>query len=68
LSEDLAAVLGSAPPAAVAALPDADRRALVAVIEAALERQSADLAESFHRTLRHIPFPLRGVVKKVLIG
>ena len=23
---------------------------------------------SFHATLKHIPFPLRGVVKKVLLG
>jgi hypothetical protein len=68
VSEGLADVLGAEPPAAIAALPEADQRALVAVIEAALTRQSADLAESFSRTLRHIPFPLRGVVRKVLVG
>jgi hypothetical protein len=68
LSRELAEVLGADPPAAVAALPEADRQALVAVIDAARARQSADLAESFTRTLRHIPFPLRGVVKKVLLG
>lgn len=68
MSKELADVLGDEPPVAIAALPEADRHALVAVIEAARERQAADLAESFTRTLRHIPFPLRGVVKKVLIG
>ena len=52
----------------VAALPDADRRALAEVITSARQKQSDDLAASFDATLKHIPFPLRGVVKKVLIG
>ncbi|MGH8860775.1 MAG: hypothetical protein ACRDVG_05995 [Jatrophihabitantaceae bacterium] len=61
-------LLGAAPPAGVAALPEADRASLVALIRAARRRQSEDLAAAFDATLRHIPFPLRGVVKKVLVG
>jgi hypothetical protein len=69
VSDDgLAEALGAAPPAGVAALPDADRRALAQVIASARQKQSDDLAASFDATLKHIPFPLRGVVKKVLIG
>ncbi len=69
MSDDgLAEALGAAPPAGVAALPAADRRALAEVIESALQKQADDLAASFDATLKHIPFPLRGVVKKVLIG
>jgi hypothetical protein len=66
--DGLAQVLGADPPAGVAALSDADRRALAAVITSARQKQSEDLAASFDATLKHIPFPLRGVVKKVLIG
>jgi hypothetical protein len=52
----------------VSALPDADRDALADVIERALARQRRELAASFDATLRHVPFPLRGVVRKVLLG
>lgn len=67
-SDDLTTHLGAAPPPGVAALAAADRQALADVIAGARRTQSADLAASFEATLRHIPFPLRGVVKKVLLG
>lgn len=68
MTDRLAELLGAEPPAEIGALPPADREALVAVIEAAIARQRADLAASFHATLKHVPFPLRGVVKRVLVG
>lgn len=69
MSEDgLVELLGAEPPAGVAALPLADRRALAEVISAARRTQAADLAASFEATLKHVPFPLRPVVKKVLLG
>lgn len=68
MADSLEQLLGAAPPAGVAALPDADRARLVTVIRAARHKQAADLEASFHATLKHIPFPLRGVVKKVLLG
>lgn len=55
-------------PPGIAALPEADRAQLAAVVTAARRRQAEDLAASFHATLKHVPFPLRGVIKKVLIG
>jgi hypothetical protein len=68
MADSLEELLGTAPPPGVAALPDADRARLVMVIRAARRKQAADLEASFHATLKHIPFPLRGVVKKALLG
>lgn len=64
----LAELLGAEPPSGVAALPAADQQALIEVIEAAKRQQRNDLAASFTATLKHVPFPLRGVIKKVLLG
>lgn len=66
--DELTELLGAVPPPGVAALPESARGALAAVISSALERQGHDLAASFDATLRHIPFPLRGVVRRVLVG
>lgn len=68
MTDALEQLLGAAPPAAVAALPETDRRELLSVILAARRRQAHDLEASFHATLKQVPFPLRGVVKKVLLG
>lgn len=61
-------LLGTAPPAGIAALPAEDRATLGQVIAAARQQQADDLAASFDATLKHVPFPLRAVVKKVLLG
>lgn len=68
MAESLDEVLGAAPPPAVDALAEPDRARLVDVIRDARRRQAADLEASFHATLKHIPFPLRGIVKKALVG
>ena len=68
MAESLEQLLGAAPPPGVADLPAADQDRLVEVIRAARRKQAADLEASFHATLKHIPFPLRGVVKKALLG
>jgi hypothetical protein len=68
MTDSLERVLGVAPPAGVAALSDDERAKLLAVIEHARRKQAEDLEASFHATLKHIPFPLRGVVKKALLG
>jgi hypothetical protein len=41
---------------------------LADVVELALARQRSQLAASFEAMLRHVPFPLRPVVRKVLFG
>ena len=68
MTDSLERVLGGPPPDGVAALPDAERARLLDVIEHARRKQAQDLEASFHATLKHIPFPLRGVVKKALLG
>jgi hypothetical protein len=68
MADSLEQLLGVAPPVSVARLSGADQAELIAVIKAARGKQAEDLEASFHATLKHIPFPLRGVVKKVLLG
>lgn len=66
--EQLEALLGAAPPASVLAL-DADAQAALAeILRDARQRQTRALEESFTATLKHVPFPVRGIVKKVLLG
>ena len=38
------------------------------IVAAAKARQSASLLEAFDATLKHVPFPARKIVKKVLLG
>lgn len=64
----LVELLGGEPPPGVAALPAADRAVLAEVIGAAQREQDEALAAAFYATLRHLPFPLRVVVRKVLFG
>jgi len=66
--ERLTALLRGAPPASVSALDERSRGALADLIEDSRKRQAAGLEESFAATLKHVPFPVRGIVKKVLLG
>jgi hypothetical protein len=66
--DDLRALLGADPPASVTALPAALRAELADVLRDAKRRQARTLEEAFVATLKHVPFPIRGIVKKVLIG
>jgi hypothetical protein len=63
----LRALLDADPPASVAALPSAVQEDLAAVIADARHRQARGLAEAFEATLRHVPFALRGIVKRVVL-
>jgi hypothetical protein len=66
--DDLHTLLGAEPPASVLALDADARAALAGILRDARRRQSRALEESFSATLRHVPFPVRGIVKKVLVG
>jgi hypothetical protein len=66
--EDLRSLLGAEPPPRVRGLPDAERAQLAQVLRAARRRQAQTLEEAFAATLKHVPFPVRGIVKKVLMG
>lgn len=63
----LRAVLPADPPASVSALPADIQQDLAEVIAAARRRQAVHLQEAFEATLRHVPFALRAVVKKVVL-
>jgi hypothetical protein len=66
--EQLRTLLAAEPPDSVLAL-DADARlALAEVIRESRKRQTRSLEDSFTATLKHVPFPVRGIVKKVLLG
>jgi hypothetical protein len=61
-------LLGAEPPASVLALPEPARTELADLLADSRRRQSATLEEAFTATLKHVPFPARGIVKKVLLG
>jgi hypothetical protein len=61
-------LLGDDPPASVAALDPSVRNRLADTIAAAKQRQTESLSEAFDATLKHVPFPARKLVKKVLLG
>ena len=64
----LSELLGAAPPDGVTRVagrrPGAARR----LIAAARQKQAADLEAAFAATLKHVPFPVRGLAKKMLLG
>ena len=64
----LRAVLRAEPPPAVLELDDADRTALADLLDEARRRQTKSLQDAFEASLKHVPFPVRGIVKKVLLG
>lgn len=61
-------LLGADPPASVLALDDADRVALTDLLADSRRIQRESLEAPFTATLKHVPFPVRGIVKKVLLG
>jgi len=63
----LVQLLGAEPPAGITALSDTDQAKVVDLIAGARKKQSRDLAESFEAALKHVPFPIRGLVKKTLL-
>jgi hypothetical protein len=63
--DDLRALLGAEPPPSVRA---ADEGQLTEILRAARKRQAKTLEDAFTATLKHVPFPVRGIVKKVLLG
>ena len=62
----LRALLDADPPASVLDLDAATRTDLVEIITAARRRQARDLAAAYQATLKHVPLPLRGIVKKIV--
>jgi len=59
--------LGEQPPASIAALDPHAQSQLAALIEDARSKQARDLIAAFEAALHHVPFPIRGLVKKTLL-
>lgn len=61
-------LLRTDPPPSVLALDEAQREAFADLLDETFRRQTASLRDSFVASLKHIPFPVRGLVKRLLIG
>lgn len=59
-------LLGVDPPPSVLALDESARADLAAVITEALRHQARDMQAAYDASMRHVPFPIRGIVKRVL--
>ena len=66
--DDLARALGATPPDTVGALPAATLTRLAEQIDAAKKRQDADLEKSVQVAIDGVPFAVRGIVRKALLG
>jgi hypothetical protein len=65
---ELTAVLGAAPPAAISALPAETLARLAEQIAHATKRQHAEMEASVRTAIAGVPFAVRGLVKKALMG
>ena len=63
---DLAAAVGAAPPAELAALPTEQQTALAGLVEAAAARRAQLMDEAIDESLRNLPAVLRGTVRRSL--
>ena len=68
VDEQLRSLLRADPPPSILALPERSRADLARVIADARRRQAADVGASYDAALRHVPAPVRRLVKKVLSG
>jgi hypothetical protein len=64
--DELARVLGASPPPGLKKLAAADRKALAALVEHALDRHRAAIEEAEVGLLRRLPRPLRPAVRSLL--
>ncbi len=64
----LTELLHDAPPPSVAALPEPSQRRLAELLVAARARQQQQGDESVERALKGVPLPVRGLVRKALVG
>lgn len=67
IDQRLRTMLGTDPPESVSALPPDVLADLTGVITDARRTQAADLELAFDAALKHVPFPVRAIVKKVLL-
>jgi hypothetical protein len=68
VASDLTDALGVEPSAAVSALPPEVVARLAGQIDDARRRQAAAMESGVKKALKGVPLPLRGVVRKALLG
>lgn len=68
VDERLQTLLGAPPPPSVRALDPEARAALAELLADSRRRQAQSLQQAFTASLKHVPFPVRGIVKRVLLG
>jgi hypothetical protein len=66
--DELTAVLGDPPPATIGALPAETLARLTEQIAVAKERQQAEMEASVQTAIAGVPFAVRGIVKKAVLG
>ena len=67
-ADGLSDTLGTPPPASVATLPSEVLRRLTDQICAARTRQNDVMAQSVRVAVDGVPLPVRGIVRKALLG
>ncbi len=65
---ELAAVLGATPPASVSALPPETLARLAEQVATAKKQQQVAMAEAIEVAIAGVPFAVRGIVRKALLG
>lgn len=63
---ELAEVLGATPPAGLRIVKADDMLHLIEAVDLAVERQEHAMAEAEEQALSHVPWPLRGTVRRIL--
>lgn len=66
MAKRLAEVLGETPPEDIRALSDERQQILADAVQQARRNQAAALAEAGEESLRYVPGPLRGAVRKAV--
>lgn len=64
----LRALLGGDPPESVRGLGTEQREAFAALVDDARQRQARALQDALTAAMRHVPYPVRGILRKVLFG
>lgn len=66
MEHSLAETLGSAPPEGIAALSEQQQEVLTDAVRQARRNQAAALAKAGEDSLKYVPSPLRGAVRKAV--
>jgi hypothetical protein len=66
VSDRLSELLGTEPPAEIAALPDRTRAQLAQLVGAARAQQGRDLDMAFAAVIKTVPLPLRPIARRIL--